>query len=102
MTRSLHCPTTLQCNGGIELNSRVTRFFVTAWLVVLPAVTLAQSDSPDALLRLFKGNGLATEMLPGEPIKPPYIIEVWVDSAHGLRRENKTQKVHSLSVELSD
>ncbi len=72
---------------GVELTNRVPKILVTAWLVLLPPAGLAQSESPDALLRLFKGDTLTTEMFPGESVEPPYRIEVWVDSAHGLHKE---------------
>ncbi len=70
-----------------KLKNTGLKICVILFLALCPVSVMAQSVSPDALLRLFKGNALATEIFPGPPIRPPYIVEVWVDSVHGLHKQ---------------
>ncbi len=71
--------------------NRVPRFLVIA-LTLLPLISLAQSEQPDAILKFFRGNPVLEEFFPGETVKPPYEVEIWVNGVHGLN-EPGTKRV---------
>ncbi len=53
-------------------------------LALVPVTVGAQSTPPELYFRSFGVDPDLREMFPGETVAPPYRIELWVASAHGL------------------
>lgn len=69
------------------MKSKVPEIVIVTFVVLLSSGIDAQPDSSEPVLRFFKGDPMLREMFPGEPVRPPYKIEIWVESAHGLHKQ---------------
>jgi hypothetical protein len=69
------------------VRSKVPQIVIVTFIALLSSGIDARADSSEPLLRFFKGDPMLREMYPGEPVRPPYKIELWVESSHGLHKQ---------------
>ncbi len=69
------------------MKSKIPKISVIAFIMLFSSAIDAQPDSSDTFLRFFKGDPSLEEMFPGGSIRPPYKIEIWVESVHGLHEQ---------------